>query len=84
MFQQNLTETVGHRGQFGHLAPSWMEDDAEEVHHPDAEGCVSPHAATVTIKWLQECFGQRFKTPASQEEMRPPSNPKFNPVDFST
>ena len=40
VFKRNLTDTVGHRGQFGHLAPSWLEGDAGEVHHPAAEGCV--------------------------------------------
>ena len=37
------TDVVGHREQLGHYCSHWLEDDAGEVHHPDAEGCVPVH-----------------------------------------
>ena len=42
MVPWNLTD-VGHLEQLGHHCSHWMEDDAGEVHHPDAEGCVPVH-----------------------------------------
>ena len=69
----NLTDVVGHREQLGRRCSHWMNYDAGEVHHPDAEGCVPRSWATVTIRRLQKCFGERSspKAPPSRGHRGP-------------
>ena len=74
---------MGHREQLGHHCSHWMEYDAGEVHHPDAEGCV------VCTLFMSHCDHQ-----AAAEALReafiakgtsvtwPPRSPNLAPPAF--